>query len=241
MKRPISVEALTKGACKARDGAIVRLRNATIDDAERTFLWQNDDRTRRYSHNPNKPQWNEHLKWINNYLASSGHLFIIEHDNEPAGSLRLDPQPTEGFMISLYTDPKKYRVGVAVPALNIVRALMPDVDFHAEVIDGNIAAIRMLAEAGYIETHHGHYVNHPAYNEHISKESFINILKAVAHHADESWLDMEVQDTPLDSLDLLELRASLEVYLKHGITDRLWFKAMTLKELLNGLNSKIKT
>jgi len=152
----------TELAHRARDGRAVTLRPATLEDAWRMFEWQNDDRTRKHARNPAKPCWDEHLAWLARYLASSGHLFVIEHCGEAAGSLRLDPRPQGGFEISIVTDPKKYRVGVAVPALALARAHMPDAELHAEILEGNEASRRMLVEAGYQKIDPCLFVQRPA-------------------------------------------------------------------------------
>jgi len=73
----------------------------------------------------------------------------------------------------------------------------------------------------------------------MSEVDFLRILKAVNSDADGSWLAVEIQDTPLDSLDLLELRSLLEIRLQRGIPDTLWFEAASLEDLLSGINKEL--
>jgi len=205
------------------------------------FRWQSDDRTRRYFRNPAKPTLEEHLAWFELRLEDpSGRLCVIQYERTPAGVLRLDPLPTEGhFEVSLLTDPALYRHGVGVAALLLARAWVPRATIHAEVLPGNEASRRMVLAAGYLETRLGHFVSLPiGQPSHeptaLTQDELMLIMKKVDLRADASWMDQPIEDTPLDSLALMELRSAIEVHLGRAIPDALWFEAKTLRELLRG-------
>ena len=156
------VELSGLGPEYARDGREVTLRPATMDDAEAMFQWQTDDRTRRYARNPAKPTRDEHVNWLQRYLANpNGHLCIILHNGEASGILRLDREGDCLYEVTVITSPKKYRHGVAIPALNLARHWFANATLVAEVLPGNEASRRMLVEAGYREVSDGHYAIDP--------------------------------------------------------------------------------
>lgn len=65
----------------------------------------------------------------------------------------------------------------------------------------------------------------------MTEVEFFAILKKVNSQFDPSWLSRNVEETPLDSLDLLELRSSLETRLGRPIPNSLWFASETLNDL----------
>ena len=218
----------------AKDGGLVELRFATIDDMKLLFEWQCDERSRKFARNSEAPSWDVHVAWVVKYLASNGKLFIIKHNGEEAGLLRLDPLVSGDYEISLVIAPKYYRVGPAVPALHLARLTIPEGSFYAEVLEGNEASHRMLLQAGYILQSQGRFVLRPLITK-LTESEFLDILIQIRPQATLSWLQVPVQDTSLDSLDLMEFRSALEVKLSRGISDALWFESVTLGDLLKGL------
>ena len=69
----------------------------------------------------------------------------------------------------------------------------------------------------------------------MTPEEFLVILKSVNAMASPQWLDIEIHETGLDSLDLMMLRSSLETAIHDAIPDKLWFESETLRQLLKGL------
>ena len=66
----------------------------------------------------------------------------------------------------------------------------------------------------------------------MSEAEFLAILKSVLTKTDVATLDVPVEKGPLDSLDLLTLRSALETRLDRTISDDVWLKARTFRELL---------
>lgn len=226
----------------SREGGAVTLRLAESQDALLMFRWQSDDRTRRYFRNPAKPTLDEHLAWFQRYMEDpAGRLCVIEHESTPAGVLRLDPLPDQnGFEVSLLTDPAFYRHGVGVPALLLAREWAPQAVLRAEVLPGNEASRRMVLAAGYVESTPGHFVSLPPdisveKSSPITEIDFLTLVHKVNPYVDSSWLDQLIEETPLDSLQLMELRSVLEAHIGRGLSDALWFRARTLNELFAGV------
>lgn len=65
----------------------------------------------------------------------------------------------------------------------------------------------------------------------MSETEFMQIVCRVRNIDDPSFLDLPLEAAPFDSLDLLELRASLEVKLGLPLTDEKFNSASTLRDL----------
>jgi len=70
----------------------------------------------------------------------------------------------------------------------------------------------------------------------LDPETFLAILRSVRPEFEPSMLGLPFPRTPLDSLDLLELRSALEVYIDRPIDDSLWVNALTPAALLEALS-----
>jgi acyl carrier protein len=70
----------------------------------------------------------------------------------------------------------------------------------------------------------------------MTEDEFCAIVKKVNAQFDPSWLSQAVEDTVLDSLELMELRSALETRLGRAIPDSQWFDSKTLEDLLRGIN-----
>lgn len=65
----------------------------------------------------------------------------------------------------------------------------------------------------------------------MSETEFMQIVCRVRQIDDPAFLDLPLEAAPFDSLDLLELRASLEVKLGLPLTDEKFNSASTLRDL----------
>lgn len=65
----------------------------------------------------------------------------------------------------------------------------------------------------------------------MSETEFMEIVSDVRGIQDPSFLDLPLEAAPFDSLDLLELRASLETRLELPLTDEKFNSASTLRDL----------
>lgn len=64
---------------------------------------------------------------------------------------------------------------------------------------------------------------------------FLEVVRSVCPEISEADLTIPVRDTPLDSLDLLVLRSSLEGRIGRHLSDDAWLGANTLQALFDGL------
>ena len=65
----------------------------------------------------------------------------------------------------------------------------------------------------------------------MSESEFMAVVCEVRSIDDPSFLDIPLEAAPFDSLDLLELRASLETHLDLPLTDEKFNSASTLRDL----------
>ena len=70
----------------------------------------------------------------------------------------------------------------------------------------------------------------------MTESQFMKIVCRVRNIDDASFIDLPLESTPFDSLDLLELRASLETFLNLPLTDEKFNSASTLRDLFALVN-----
>ena len=139
----------------AADGREIRLKEIEMEDARTILEWQQAEQTRRYANNPQVPEWDEHVEWLQQKLADP-HCFmrIILHGNDPAGVLRLDYTDrfsvASGYLVSIFIAPEKYRLGLARVALQIAQRLFVDHMHIAQIHDNNKASLALFEGTGYV-------------------------------------------------------------------------------------------
>ena len=102
----------------------VELTLATIKDKEITFEWQSDKNIRRYFNQPTVPTKTEHNHWFESNLADpTSSLYIINHHKVAVGTLRLDEQKTDEYVISILIAPSAQGKGIGLKALNKIPKL----------------------------------------------------------------------------------------------------------------------
>lgn len=126
----------------------IKLRPATIEDAQDLFRWKNDPVTRRFSIlTKNKIKWEDHLEYLNKNIGS---FQIITDGENSFGAIRITDE------VAIWLD-KKYRgKGIAFEALQqiIERGMV------AKIVNGNIASFRLFISLGFkpIEYMGGYYI-----------------------------------------------------------------------------------
>ena len=135
----------------AGDGAAVRLRPATQDDAALMLGWQKAPETRRHAFTPAIPSEAEHCAWLERKLADPDCLLnVVLHGEREAGVLRLDRASGDRFEVSIYLAPGKHRLGIGRAALALARRLVRDVALIARIKPENRASLALFASAGYV-------------------------------------------------------------------------------------------
>lgn len=125
----------------------IRLRTATLQDADLLLEWRNDSQTRNASHNTAVIEPKEHLAWLTRTLNNrSRQLFVAEENGVPVGTIRADF--VDGFyQLSWTVAPKARGRGVAK---QMVAGLAGQISepIRAEVKLGNTASVRVAEYAG---------------------------------------------------------------------------------------------
>jgi RimJ/RimL family protein N-acetyltransferase len=141
----------------AADGLPIRVRPATMDDAELMLAWQRAPETRRFAHNPAAPERDTHFDWCRSRLADPETvLSIILHDEAPAGVLRLDRRAAEdtagtrAFVVSILVAPERHQRGIGAATLALAHRLEPDALLLADVLAENQASQALFRRAGYV-------------------------------------------------------------------------------------------
>ena len=137
----------------AKDGKNFDVKNASIKDIKIIFDWQTHPRTREFSKNSSSPTWDEHTAWINSKINDlSSVLWLLLHDNQPCGVLRLDHVDNgknNGYMISIFIDPIKYRLGIATLALQTAKKFFSKFVLYAEILEQNKNSLILFNNAGF--------------------------------------------------------------------------------------------
>jgi RimJ/RimL family protein N-acetyltransferase len=123
----------------------MRLRPATIDDAERLFAWRNDPETRAASHQTGELRFHEHIAWLTRTLASQRRIYIAEIEGQAVGTVRADPgEVTE---LSWTVAPEHRGRGVGTQMVRLAVA-MTEGPVRAEIKRDNVASQRIAVAAG---------------------------------------------------------------------------------------------
>lgn len=135
----------------AADGLGLSLRAVSIDDAKLIYEWQKHPDTRRFARNPKPPSWEQHEAWMQAKLAEPNcYFYMVMHGSTEAGILRLDPLGGESDMeVSIFVAPDKYRLGIGLVGLRLLRLFHPDINIYAHIMVENIASQRVFESAGY--------------------------------------------------------------------------------------------
>ncbi len=125
----------------------IRLRSATIRDADLLLEWRNDPETRKASHNTDEVQRDEHISWLSRTLDNRNRkLFVAEEGGVPVGTVRADF--SEGaWELSWTTAPSARERGVAKRMVSLLAQQISE-PIRAEVKVGNIASARIAEHAG---------------------------------------------------------------------------------------------
>lgn len=144
--------------------SVVRLRPAELADSDRLFAWQTEPNARQYFHNTAVPSRHEHESWFARRLTMNDpRMWIIEASGQPVGYVRLDPTDGQCEMsVSIMVSSSGRKGGYAGAALRLLRQLVPNDRFVAEVRSDNLVSQRLFESVGYVRAAEHTYVNDPA-------------------------------------------------------------------------------
>jgi len=121
-----------------------KLREVTKSDWKILLEWRNDKNTRRNSFNSDLISINTHKEFLNNALINPNrHLFILEYNEIPVGTIREDRVDKDEFELSYVISPK-YRgkkIGQIMISLYLIGRKG---SFLCEVKEENFSSIKMI-------------------------------------------------------------------------------------------------
>ncbi len=125
----------------------LRLRPATLEDAECLYAWRNDPQTRAASHNEEEIPFQAHLDWLKAGLGNPHRkLYIAEENSEPVGTVRADWQ--EGvFLLSWTIAPGARGRGIGKRMVSMLVQIL-NAPVCAEIKVGNVASEKIALFAG---------------------------------------------------------------------------------------------
>lgn len=129
----------------------MKLRPATLEDAQRLFDWRNDPATREASVTTAPVAWEDHAAWLEASLARSDRrLLIAEEGSASIGTVRFDVG-ADGVEVSITLAPEARGRGLAAPLLRL--ATTQGGPYLARIRPGNSASRRAFEAAGFRYTH----------------------------------------------------------------------------------------
>jgi UDP-2,4-diacetamido-2,4,6-trideoxy-beta-L-altropyranose hydrolase len=141
----------------AMAGAVLKLRVATLDDAQLLFDGRNAEAVRRWSQQSAVIEWSQHLNWLAASLRNPQRLLLIaEADDGAVGVLRYDLRGFEAE-VSLYLLEGRFGLGWGRALLargeEFVAAHWPQLTaISAQVLPANRASLNVFRDAGYIQS-----------------------------------------------------------------------------------------
>ena len=137
----------------------IRLRPATVQDADLLLRWRNDPETRNASHNTAEIQREEHIAWLTNTLNNSNRqLYVAEENGIPVGTVRADLSAGE-YKLSWTIAPNARGRGVAKQIVALLASQISGA-IRAEVKAGNTVSARIAEHAGMEFIHEADGVLH---------------------------------------------------------------------------------
>ncbi len=125
----------------------IRLRPATIQDADLLLEWRNDPKTRNASHNTGEVQREDHISWLTKTLNdASRSLFVVEENGVLIGTVRADV--SDGVHELSWTVAPNARGRSVAKRMVALLASRISEPIRAEVKPGNTVSTRVAEHAG---------------------------------------------------------------------------------------------
>ena len=134
----------------------LKLRQVTPEDKEMLLTWANDSVVRYQAINQHEITIDEHSKWIYQHLNDPNtRMWILEYNGIPAGQIRWDLNGKEAILDYSISDSFRGRgLGKVILKRGIdeVRKIWAGISLIAEVKEKNIASIKAITAAGFVES-----------------------------------------------------------------------------------------
>lgn len=138
-------------------GAVLQVRQATVDDAQLMLEGRNAEAVRRWSLETGIIEWLPHQNWLAASLSNAQRLLLIaETDDGPVGVLRYDLRGVEAE-VSIYLFEGRFGLGWGRALLArgeaFVTAHWPQlVAITAQVLPANQPSLKVFREAGFTQS-----------------------------------------------------------------------------------------
>jgi len=129
------------------------LRKVIVSDEKLLLMWNNDPETLKWSFNSNSITSSEHKKWFKSKLNSTNVLMLIlEHENRPAGLVRLERNDNE-VVLNYQIAPEERGRGIASKMLEMAMDMKENywgnIKVLAYTLPENIVSKKSLEKAGF--------------------------------------------------------------------------------------------
>lgn len=128
----------------------LRVRRATIEDANVLFACRNDPLTRQMSRNHDPIKWDSHIAWLRKVLDDPDRILLIgEVDGQPVGTVRFDRIEDDVCEVSWSMNPDYRGHGYGTKLAKMACETIPKATILAEVRADNAPTLRMMVSCGY--------------------------------------------------------------------------------------------
>lgn len=125
----------------------MKLRNATIDDAQLLLAWRNDPVTRANSLNTEIITPANHLRWLSITIKNARRqLLIAEERNIAVGTVSIEKNKNKSYEISWTVAPEHRGKGIGKKMVAAVIRAYDVSKLHATIKSSNIASIRIAEQ-----------------------------------------------------------------------------------------------
>ncbi|MFY0730977.1 UDP-2,4-diacetamido-2,4,6-trideoxy-beta-L-altropyranose hydrolase [Pseudomonas sp. NFX15] len=138
-------------------GAVLKVRPATLEDAQLLFEGRNSEAVRRWSLHTDAIEWPAHRHWLTASLNNCRRLLLIaEADDGPVGVLRYDLKGCAAE-VSIYLFEGRFGLGwgraVLARGESFVKAHWPALaSLTAQVLPTNQSSLKVFADAGFTQS-----------------------------------------------------------------------------------------
>ena len=127
----------------------ITLRPISVDDCEYIYSLQTNE-ARKFSRNPSKPAWNEHIEWFSAIINENiSVLFVVMLGQQAAGFLRFDNIDGDDIEVSIIIAPIYSGRGIAKTSLKQAFRLQPKKYFKAAIHKENIPSQKVFEKIGF--------------------------------------------------------------------------------------------